>query len=69
MIATTGDQEKLAKCREIGADRAVSYRVSCAADVVAAIGSDAVDVVLDVQAGHYTQAQLQHHSPWTGEWC
>lgn len=63
VIATAGTDEKQAKCREIGADITVSYRGDWVADIVAAIGKEKVDVVLDGQAGPYTEKQLQLLAP------
>ncbi|HEV2575383.1 NAD(P)H-quinone oxidoreductase [Methylocella sp. CPCC 101449] len=63
VIATAGTDEKQSKCREIGADITVSYRGDWVADVVAAIGKEKVDVVLDGQAGPYTEKQLQLLAP------
>ena len=58
IVATAGTEEKRAVCREIGADFAVDYRGDWPAAVRAAIGERAVDVVLDAQAGPYTEKQL-----------
>ena len=56
VFATAGSEEKLAVCREIGAQQAVSYRGDWAAELRAM--TDGFDVILDAQAGPYTQKQL-----------
>ncbi len=63
VIATAGTAAKLDICREIGADHAVNYREDWAAEIVAAIGAEQVDVALDAQAGPYTEKQLQLLAP------
>lgn len=63
VIGTAGTAAKRDICREIGADHAVSYRDDWAAEIVAAIGAEQVDVVLDAQAGTYTEKQLQLLAP------
>lgn len=55
-FATAGSDEKLAVCREIGAQHAVSYRGDWAAELCGL--TDGFDVILDAQAGPYTQKQL-----------
>jgi len=56
VFATAGSPEKLAVCAEIGAQHAVSYRGDWAAELRAL--TDGFDVILDAQAGPYTQKQL-----------
>lgn len=63
VIATAGTNEKQQKCREIGADITVNYKNDWVADIVAAIGREKIDVVLDGQAGPYTEKQLQLLAP------
>jgi NADPH2:quinone reductase len=63
VIATAGTAEKRAVCLEIGADLAVDYRADWVAAIEAAIGKEKVDVVLDAQAGPYTEKQLQLLAP------
>ena len=63
VIATAGSESKLATCREIGVDHAFGYRGDWAAEIVAAVGPEAVDVVLDAQAGPYTERQLALLAP------
>ena len=58
VIATARTEEKRAVSREIGADFAIDYRGDWPAAVRAAVGERAVDVVLDAQAGPYTEKQL-----------
>lgn len=55
-FATAGSEEKLAVCREIGAQHAVSYRGDWATELRGL--TDGFDVILDAQAGPYTQKQL-----------
>jgi NADPH2:quinone reductase len=63
VIATAGTAEKRAVCLEIAADFAVDYRADWVAEIEAAIGKEKVDVVLDAQAGPYTEKQLQLLAP------
>lgn len=63
VIATAGTPEKLDKCRAVGADHAISYRNDWPAAVEAAVGPQSVDVVLDGQAGPYTEMQLRLLAP------
>lgn len=63
VIATAGSDAKLETCRAIGADLAVSYRDDWSAAIVAAIGPQVIDVVLDGQAGPYTERQLRLLAP------
>jgi len=63
VIATAGSAEKRAVCLEIGADFAVDYRADWVSEIEAAIGKEKVDVVLDAQAGPYTEKQLQLLAP------
>jgi NADPH2:quinone reductase len=63
VIATAGTEEKRAMCRTIGAEAAFDYRGDWAGDIRALIGPHAVDVVLDGQAGPYTEMQLDLLAP------
>ncbi|CAN7207312.1 NAD(P)H-quinone oxidoreductase [Bosea sp. LjRoot90] len=63
VIATAGTAEKRAVCLEIGSDLAVDYRTDWVAEIESAIGKEKVDVVLDAQAGPYTEKQLQLLAP------
>jgi NADPH2:quinone reductase len=59
VFATAGTDEKCRICREIGAEAAINYRTSdWAAQVRALTGGRGVDVVLDGQAGPYTEREL-----------
>lgn len=58
VIATAGSAEKRAVSLEIGADFAIDYRADWVGEIEAAIGKEKVDVVLDSQAGPYTEKQL-----------
>lgn len=57
VIATAGSEEKLAVIRGLGAE-AVSYRGDWAAEVRGLVGDTGVDVIVDAQAGPYTQPQM-----------
>lgn len=59
VYATAGSAEKCARCLEIGADSAINYKTDdWAARVHELTGGRGVDVVLDGQAGPYTERQL-----------
>ena len=58
VFATAGNDIKRAVCREIGAEAAVDYRGAWDAEIRDMTGGEGVDVVLDAQAGPYTQRQL-----------
>jgi NADPH2:quinone reductase len=57
VIATAGTDEKRRVCIETGAQHAIDYRGAWDAEVRTA-APDGVDVILDAQAGDYTQKQL-----------
>jgi NADPH2:quinone reductase len=60
VFATAGTDEKCRVCLEIGAEAAVNYKAGdWAAQVRRLAGEQGVDVVLDGQAGPYTEPQLQ----------
>lgn len=63
VIATAGSTEKLEVCRSIGADIAVSYRDDWTRAVRETAGESDIDLILDAQAGHYTQAHLDLLAP------
>ncbi|CAD5253432.1 NAD(P)H-quinone oxidoreductase [Bosea sp. 62] len=63
VIATAGTAKKRAVCLDIGADLAVDYRADWVGEIESAIGKEKVDVVLDAQAGPYTEKQLQLLAP------
>jgi NADPH:quinone reductase len=59
VLATAGTDEKCRICREIGAEAAINYKTGdWAAQVRALTGGRGVDVVLDGQAGPYTEREL-----------
>jgi putative PIG3 family NAD(P)H quinone oxidoreductase len=59
VIATAGTDEKLAKCRELGAELAISYRDSDFVDVIEAhLGPQSVDVILDFVGAAYWDKNL-----------
>lgn len=62
VIATAGTEEKRAVCRAVGADAAVDYRGAWDEEV-RALAPGGVDVILDAQAGGYTQRQLDLLAP------
>lgn len=60
VFATAGTEEKCRLCLDIGAERAINYRTSdWAAEIKSSTGGRGVDVVLDGQAGPYTERQLE----------
>jgi NADPH2:quinone reductase len=60
VFATAGTVEKCQLCLEIGAEAAVNYKTGDWAEVVRRLaGERGVDVVLDGQAGPYTERQLE----------
>lgn len=58
VFATAGSTEKLGICTATGADAVFDYREDWRAAIRAHAGEQAVDVVLDGQAGPYVQAHL-----------
>lgn len=58
IFATAGDEEKREVCRDIGAEAAIDYRGAWDDEIRALTGGEGVDLVLDAQAGPYTQRQL-----------
>jgi NADPH:quinone reductase len=59
VLATAGTDEKCRLCLEIGAEAAVNYKTGDWAEEVRQLtGGRGVDVVLDGQAGPYTERQL-----------
>lgn len=63
VIATAGTDEKRRVCLETGAQAAFDYRGDWPAQVRAFTGGQGVDVILDAQAGDYTQRQLDLLNP------
>ncbi|MEP9375208.1 NAD(P)H-quinone oxidoreductase [Aquabacter sp. CN5-332] len=58
VFATAGTAQKRQVCLEVGAHYAIDYRGDWESEVRSATGGEGVDVVLDAQAGDYTQKQL-----------
>lgn len=59
VICTAGSAEKLARCRELGADVAVSYRDEDFAEAVRdATGGAGADVILDIMGASYLARNL-----------
>lgn len=58
VIATAGTAQKRQVCLEVGAHHAIDYRGDWEGEVRRVTGGEGVDVVLDAQAGDYTQKQL-----------
>ncbi|RNL83323.1 NAD(P)H-quinone oxidoreductase [Halostreptopolyspora alba] len=60
VITTAGSEEKLARCRELGADVAINYR---AEDFVTRVkeetGGSGVDVILDIMGGSYLEGNVR----------
>ena len=63
VIATAGTPEKRQACLDIGAHHAVDYRGNWNSEVKRLTDNEGVDVVLDAQAGDYTQKQLDLLKP------
>ena len=63
VIATAGTAQKRQVCLEAGAHYAIDYRGDWEAEVGRVTGGEGVDLVLDAQAGDYTQKQLDLLKP------
>ena len=63
VIATAGTAQKRQVCLETGAHYAIDYRGDWEGEVRRVTGGEGVDVVLDAQAGDYTQKQLDLLKP------
>ena len=63
VIVTAGSAEKLALCRELGADEAIDYHEDWPAAVRAATGGRGADVILDVVGAKYLEANLDTLAP------
>lgn len=63
VFATAGTAQKRQVCLEVGAHYAIDYRGDWEGEVRRATGGEGVDVVLDAQAGDYTQKQLDLLKP------
>ena len=65
VACTAGSAEKLARCRELGADLAISYRDD---DFTAAVlkftGGQGADVILDIMGGPYLAGNLDALASW-----
>ncbi len=60
VITTAGSAEKVAFCRELGADHAIDYRAQdFVAEVAHITGKRGVDVVLDMVGGDYIEKNLR----------
>jgi NADPH2:quinone reductase len=60
VIATAGSDEKVAFCRNMGADHAVNYRTQdFVAEVARITGKRGVDVILDMVGGEYIERNLK----------
>lgn len=60
VLTTAGSAQKLARCRELGADTAINYRTEdFTARVREETGGAGVDVVLDIMGGSYLDANLR----------
>ncbi|MEU3020039.1 MULTISPECIES: NAD(P)H-quinone oxidoreductase [unclassified Nocardiopsis] len=57
VAVTAGSEEKLARCRELGAEITVNYRTEDFAEVVRAAGG--ADLILDIMGGSYLDANLR----------
>ncbi len=58
VIATAGTQEKRQVCLDFGARHAIDYHGDWEAEVRRVTGGEGIDIVLDAQAGDYTQKHL-----------
>ncbi|MBR0568947.1 NADPH:quinone oxidoreductase family protein [Azoarcus sp. L1K30] len=66
VIAAAGSAERLALCREHGADDLIDYTTTDLKDAVkAATGGNGADIVVDVVGGAYTEAALRA-TAWRG---
>lgn len=59
VFATAGTEEKRQICRDLGAELALDYRTDWSTPLMAATDGRGVDVILDSQAGPYTDRELQ----------
>jgi len=65
VACTSGSPEKLARCRELGADLAVSYRDEDFTDsVLAFTGGHGADVILDIMGASYLAPNLDTLATW-----
>lgn len=59
VFATAGSEQKRQICRDLGAEIALDYRGDWVKPLLEATGDKGVDVILDAQAGPYTDRELQ----------
>lgn len=59
VFATAGSEQKRQICRDLGAEIALDYREDWVAPLLEATANSGVDVILDAQAGPYTDRELQ----------
>jgi NADPH:quinone reductase len=59
IFATAGSEQKRRICRELGAEIALDYRSDWVQLLLTATDDRGVDVILDAQAGPYTDRELQ----------
>jgi NADPH:quinone reductase len=59
VFATAGSEQKRQICRDLGAEIALDYRSDWVQPLLAATDDRGVDVILDAQAGPYTDRELQ----------
>jgi putative PIG3 family NAD(P)H quinone oxidoreductase len=59
IFATAGSEQKRQICRDLGAEIALDYRSDWVRPLLAATDDRGVDVILDAQAGPYTDRELQ----------
>jgi NADPH2:quinone reductase len=59
IFATAGSEQKRRICRDLGAEIALDYRSDWVQPLLAATDGRGVDVILDAQAGPYTDRELQ----------
>jgi putative PIG3 family NAD(P)H quinone oxidoreductase len=65
VACTSGSPEKLARCRELGADLAVSYRDEDFTDsVLDFTGGQGADVILDIMGASYLAPNLDTLATW-----
>jgi NADPH2:quinone reductase len=59
IFATAGSEQKRQICRDLGAEIALDYKSDWVEPLLAATDNRGVDVILDAQAGPYTDRELQ----------
>jgi len=59
VFATAGSEEKRQICRDLGAEIALDYKADWVEPLLEATDKGGVDVILDAQAGPYTDRELQ----------